>query len=139
MDIIINQCSMPINDETRLAIYSRLKKHLDALVPPMVVKENSAELTYELSGNKAVPYGHDKKIVPGMYFCSVAQRKDSVVFYFFPMYYNPAMNEVAPALCKCLKGKTCFHFKKEEQVDEKELAVLLKKGMEAWKERGYLV
>ena len=130
---------MPISDETRFAIYGRLKKNLENFVPPMVAKENAAEHTYELSGNKPVPYGHDKKIVAGMYFASIAQRKDSVVFYFFPMYYNPAMNEVAPLLCKCLKGKTCFHFKKEEQLDEKELGDLLKRGMEAWKERGYLL
>jgi len=129
---------MPITDETRLAIYGKLKKQLSKLSPPMVAKENADELTYELSGNTPVPYGHDKKIVAGMYFCSVAQRKDSVVFYFFPMYYNPAMNEAAPSLCKCLKGKTCFHFKKEEQVDEKELGALLKMGMKAWKENGYL-
>lgn len=130
---------MPVSEEIRLAIYSRLKKNLEKLAPPMVAKENAVEHTYELSGNKPVPYGHDKKIVAGMYFCSIAQLKDSVVFYFFPMYYNPALNELAPSLCKYLKGKTCFHFKKEEQVDEKELGELLKMGMKAWKERGYLV
>ena len=129
---------MPISDETRLAIYGKLKKNLEKLSPPMVAKENSADHSYELSGNKPVPYGHDKKIVAGMYFASIAQRSESVAFYFFPLYYDPAMGNVAPTLCKCLKGKTCFHFKKPEQVDEKELGELLKLGLKAWKDKGYL-
>jgi hypothetical protein len=48
------------------------------------------------------------------------------------------LKEVAPSLYKCLKGKTCFHFNKEEQVNEKELNLLLEKGMDAWKKSGYL-
>lgn len=129
---------MPITTETRNAIFTRLKKALDKCSPPMVGKENPAEMTCELIGNKPVPYGHDKKIIPGMYFASVAQRKDSVAFYFFPAYMNAGMKEVAPSLYKCLKGKTCFHFKKEEEVNEKELNALLKSGLAAWKKAGYM-
>ena len=103
-----------------------------------MVNSKSTGDTYELMGNKPVPYGYDKKIVPGMYFASIAHRKDSVVFYFFPAYYNSTLLEEAPTLSACLKGKTCFHFKKEEQLNEKELQTLLKKGMEAWQKAGYL-
>ncbi len=103
----------------------------------MVHKKGPAS-AYELIGNKSVPYGYKKVIVPGMFFASVVQRKDSVVFYFFPCYMNPGFKQVAPSLHKYLKGKTCFHFKKKEQVNEKELAALLKKGLEAWKKLGYM-
>jgi hypothetical protein len=51
---------------------------------------------------------------------------------------NVKMLDVAPSLSKYLKGKTCFHFKKEEQVNEKELSALLKKGVAAWKKMGYM-
>ncbi len=128
---------MPITDETRTAIFNKLKKSLSKCTPPMVVNKGSVQ-SYELIGNKEVPYGSTKKLVPGMFFVSVAPRKDSITFHFFPCYMNPKMLEVAPNLVKYLKGKTCFHFKKEEQINEKELDALLKKGMDAWKKMGYM-
>ena len=104
----------------------------------MVHKKGSAS-AYELIGNKPVPYGYKKEIVPGMYFASTVIRTDSVAFYFFPTYMNPAaFKSIAPSLYKHLKGKTCFHFKKEEEVNEKELNALLKKGIDAWKKAGYM-
>jgi hypothetical protein len=128
---------MPITPETRLAIFNKLRKSLEKCTPPMVVKTDKAGEGYELIGNKPVPYGYDKKIIPGMFFAAVAQRKDSVTFHFFPSYMSN-LDEVAPSLYKCLKGKTCFHFKKEEQVNEKELDALIKKGVSAWKKMGYI-
>ena len=128
---------MPITDETRKKIFNKLKKSLNKCTPPMVVNK-AAVKSYELMGNKPVPYGSTKKIVPGMFFASLAQRADSVTLHFFPCYMNTQMLEVAPSLLKCLKGKTCFHFKKEEQVNEKELSALLKKGMDTWKKAGYM-
>ena len=105
----------------------------------MVAKSDDKKQSIELIGNKPVPYGHDKKIIPGMFFAAVMQRKDSVAFYFFPIYYHTdQFKKVAPGLIKCLKGKTCFHFKKEEQVTEKELNALLKLGVKAWKDEGYM-
>jgi hypothetical protein len=68
----------------------------------------------------------------------VAQRKDTVAFYFFPAYMDKEMKNTAPSLYKCLKGKTCFHFKMPEQVNEKELSALLKSGVTAWKKAGYM-
>jgi hypothetical protein len=130
---------MPINSETRRAIFNTLRQALKKCAPPMVSQIDEEKQSIYVMGNKAVPYGHDKKIVPGMYFASVMHRKDSVAFYFFPIYYHAdQFKKVAPALMKCLKGKTCFHFKKEEQLNEKELAALLKLGVKAWKDQGYL-
>jgi hypothetical protein len=128
---------MPVTDETKKIIVEKLKKHLVKCTPPMVMKSDSPT-GCELIGNKPVPYGYDKKIIPGMFFASVAVRSDSVAFYFFPSYMNTELKKAAPSLYKCLKGKTCFHFKKEEQVNEKELDALLKKGMAAWKKMGYM-
>lgn len=129
---------MPITDETRKKIFAVLKKHLDACTPPMVGTKGAKPLTLHLIGNKPVPYGYDNKIIPGMFFAAVEQRKDSVAFHFFPSYYNAGMKKVAPSLYTCLKGKTCFHFKKVDQVDEKELKALLQAGVNAWKKEGYL-
>ena len=48
------------------------------------------------------------------------------------------MKEVAPSLNKFLKGKTCFHFNKEEQINEIELRILLEMGIIAWEKLGYM-
>lgn len=128
---------MPVAAAVKKAIFRKLKKNLEKYAPPMVHKKSSAKV-YELIGNKPVPYGYKKEIVPGMYFASAVVRTDSVAFYFFPCYMNPGFKKIAPSLCKHLKGKTCFHFKKEEDLNEKELSALLKKGVEAWKKAGYM-
>jgi len=113
---------MAITSEVRTSIFNTLSKALRKCSPPMVSTSD------------------DKKIIPGMYFASVAQRKDSVTFYFFPIYYQAdQFKKVAPGLIKCLKGKTCFHFKKQEEVNEKELEALLKLGVKAWNTEGYLL
>ncbi len=129
---------MPITEEARNLIFSRLKKNLEKFTPPMVETTGLAHHHYELIGNKPVPYGYNKKIIPGMFFAAVAQRKDSVAFHFYPCYMNADLKKSAPSLYKYLKGKTCFHFRKPEEVNEKELNALLKKGAAAWKKAGYV-
>ena len=129
---------MPLTPETKKKIFITLKSAMEKCTPPMVYKKGLAD-AYELIGNKPVPYGYKKEIVPGMYFASTVVRTDSVAFYFFPTYMNPApFKSIAPSLYKHLKGKTCFHFRKEEDVNEKELSDLLKKGVDAWTKLGYM-
>lgn len=125
-------------EETRMQLFHTLKSHLKKLVPPMVEHESTERHHYELTGNKPVPYGHDKKIIPGMYFASIAHRKDSVAFYFFPAYFGHDFQNIAPGIMKCLKGKTCFHFKKPEQLNESELEKMLQKGLQLWRAEGYM-
>ena len=104
----------------------------------MVVSKDKKDV-FELIGNKPVPYGSKKVIVPGMYFSSVVARKDMVSFYFFPLYYHEKDFEtLIPGIGKYLKGKTCFNFKKTEQLNRKELDAMLKKGIQAWKKSGYM-
>jgi hypothetical protein len=129
---------MALKPETRNAIFETLKASLKKQCPPMVCSKDTVTC-YETIGNTPVPYGSTKKIVPGMYFASAVARKDMVSFYFMPMYYH--QNDfvgVAPTLLKSLKGKACFNFKKLEQIDEKELDAMLKKGTRAWKKLGYM-
>ena len=93
----------------------------------------------ELTGNKPVPYGCKKEIIPGMFFAAVAKKKSFVDFCFFLNYFNHYdFEKHAPSLLICLQDKTCFHFKKEEQVNEKELKAILILGTKAWKKTGYL-
>ncbi len=130
---------MPLTDENRKLIFNTLENHLKKCCPPMIFKKSKPD-SCEIIGNKPVPYGYKKKIVPGMYFASAVARKDMVSFYFFPIYINnEKFRKTAPTLMKCLKGKSCFNIKKPEQIVEKELEKLLKIGIEVWKKLGYLV
>ncbi|HRH65143.1 MAG TPA: DUF1801 domain-containing protein [Bacteroidia bacterium] len=128
---------MPMTPEAKEEILTKLKNAMRKCTPPMVITKESKD-GMELTGNKAVPYGYDKKIIPGMFFTSCVARKDMVSFYFFPMYMAPEFLELIPEMSKILKGKTCFNIKKPEQIDEKELSALLKKGVTAWKKNGYM-
>ena len=129
---------MPLKPEVRKNVFDKLKAALKRQCPPMVCTKESDNVC-EAIGNKPVPYGSTKKIVPGMYFASTVARKDMVSFYLFPLYYREKeFAGLAPTAMKCLKGKTCFNFKKEEQVIEKEIDALLAKGVALWKKSGYM-
>jgi hypothetical protein len=129
---------MPLSPEDRELIFDTIRDSLKKVAPPMAISKDNPGV-FELMGNKQVPYGSKKVIVPGMYFSSVVARKDSVSFYFFPMYYMVKDYEtIFPTMHKYLKGKTCFTFKKPEQVVTKELDAMLKKGVQAWKKAGYM-
>jgi hypothetical protein len=129
---------MPLTPETGNLIFEKIKSVLQKQCPPMIVSKNTKDC-FELIGNKPVPYGSKKVMAPGMFFLSVFVRKDMISFHFFPIYMNREIFEpLIPNMIKLLKGKSCFNFKKSEQVDEKELSALLKKGVEAWKKNGYM-
>jgi len=130
---------MAISLEKRTLIFNNIKSCLEKFVPPLVIVNDTKDGTYEVIGNKSVPYGYDKKMVPGMFFASIVHRKESVAFHFFPIYMNPGLLEFAPALNKFLKGKTCYHFKEESQVVETELNLLLEEGIKVWRKLQYLV
>jgi hypothetical protein len=129
---------MALTSEIREAIFNGLKASLKKHCPPMVCTKDT-DACYEIIGNTPVPYGSTKKIVPGMYFASAVTHNDFVSLHFMPIYYRQKdYAGVCPALLKSLKGKACFNFRKVEQVDKKELDVMLKKGGEAWKKLGYM-
>lgn len=129
---------MPLTAEATKQITTILRESLHECCPPMVITKES-EKGMEIIGNKPVPYGYKKIIVPGMYFSSFVARKDMVSFYIFPLYGGEEyFKNIAPLAMKCLKGKTCFNFKKPEQVIKSEIDALLKKGVEVWKQQGYM-
>ena len=70
---------------------------------------------------------------------SVIIGEASVTFQFFPIYLQTqGYMDIIPTSLKCLKAKTCFNFKKGEQVNTKEISALLKKGIQTWKKLGYM-
>lgn len=129
---------MPLAPDLKNKLFLQIKSLLQKQCPPMVVSKDTPD-TFEIIGNKPVPYGSKKEIVPGMYFSSAVARKDMICLYFFPIYYEQSdFIKLIPSVSKCLKGKTCFHFKKEEDVNEQEISALLLKGVDTWRQQGYL-
>ena len=127
---------MPLTPATRKAIFGRLSASLKKQSPPMVCSKDTVKCV-ELIGNTPVPYGSTKKIVPGMFFASAVAHKDMVSLHFLPLYYHEKdFADIAPTLLKRLKGKACFNFTKPEQIDEKEMDAMLKRGTQAWRKLG---
>jgi len=74
-----------------------------------------------------------------LWFVSALVQKGYVGFYFMPIYDNPSMGILlSPELMKCLKGKACFHIKKNDPVIMKEIEKAIKIGYEAYKKNGWV-
>lgn len=74
-----------------------------------------------------------------LWFVSALVQKGYVGFYFMPIYDNPSMGKLlSPELMKCLKGKACFHIKKNDPVIMKEIEKAIKIGYEAYKKNGWV-
>ncbi len=74
-----------------------------------------------------------------LWFAAALVQKGYVGFYFMPVYTRPEIKEIfKPELLKCLKGKSCFHIKKADELIYTQIEEALKKGYLAHKERGWL-
>lgn len=74
-----------------------------------------------------------------LWFAGILVQKGYVGFYYMPVYANPEMKKVfKPELLKCLKGKSCFHIKKNDPVLMEQIKESLKIGYEMYKDRGWL-
>lgn len=76
---------------------------------------------------------------PEIYFASIIQQKDFAGFYFFPIYCRPELKEqLAPALLRTLKGKTCFHIKRADPSTLAAIRAALDLGFKEYQSRNWL-
>lgn len=74
-----------------------------------------------------------------LWFAGLLVQKGYVGFYFMPVYTKPELKEIfKPELLKCLKGKSCFHIKKADDLIYAQIAEALQKGYLAHRKRGWL-
>jgi hypothetical protein len=74
-----------------------------------------------------------------VWFAGILVQKGYVGFYYMPVYAAPDMKKVfKPELLKCLKGKSCFHIKKQDPVIMDQIKESLKIGYDMFKERGWI-
>jgi hypothetical protein len=73
------------------------------------------------------------------FFASLIIQKDTVGFYFMPVYAAPELTKVfSPELVKLLKGKSCFHIKKLDDSLPGQIESALEIGFEFYQERGWV-
>jgi hypothetical protein len=85
------------------------------------------------------PYELMGKMRPELWFAGVIVQKGYVGFYFMPAKTRDEQKELfEPELLKCLKGKSCFHIKKDDPVLLAQIKASLKKGLEMHKKRGWI-
>ena len=91
---------------------------------------------YELYYGKEIEV--QKRKYPEICFASLLIQKGYVGFYFFPIYVDVSLkNRLGAELLKTLKGKTCFHIKKNDPVLLKQIDDALKTGYEFYVSRGW--
>jgi hypothetical protein len=63
-----------------------------------------------------------------------------VRLYFFPIYtHKEGFDKIFEPLKKCLKGKSCFHFKKIDQELEKAIVEMVKQGILIYKKNKLII
>lgn len=80
--------------------------------------------------------GREKK---ELWFISSLIQKGYVGFYYMPIYgSNEMRKQFSPEFMKCLKGKCCFHIKKNDPLIMKDIEKAFKVGYKAYKDRGWI-
>lgn len=92
---------------------------------------------YELYYDKEVEVAGRK--YPELSFASALVQKGYVGFYFFPIYIDEKLKaQINPGLMKMLKGKTCFHIKKDDGQLLEQVKQTLALGYAEYKKRGWI-
>jgi hypothetical protein len=71
-------------------------------------------------------------------FAGLLIQKGYVGFYFFPIYAHPPLAKLLNAgLMRCLKGKTCFYIKNNDDKLMNEIAAALQTGFQFYSKQGW--
>ncbi|HEY4336318.1 MAG TPA: hypothetical protein VGM89_10480 [Puia sp.] len=74
-----------------------------------------------------------------LWLASALIQKGYVGFYYMPVYMNDGVRRKLDAgLLKCLKGKACFHIKKEDPVLFDQIEKALRLGVEDYQTKGWI-
>ena len=119
-----------------VSLYSAIKK----LITPYSKNNYSIKADkpghYELYFEKEIEHLGRKHAE--ISFAGLLIQKGYVGFYFFPIYTELSLkNKLNPELLKTLKGKTCFHIKKEDPVLLQQIKEALEIGYEYYTSKGW--
>jgi hypothetical protein len=118
-------------------IFAELKKIIAPYAKGHLIVRGDQPGQYHLWSDKTIEVAGRKR--DDVYFAGLLVQKGYVGFYFMPVYANPSLvKQLHPDLVKCLKGKSCFHIKKNDPALIQHVKDALKKGYEEYKKRGWV-
>jgi hypothetical protein len=118
-------------------IFEQLKKLLSPYAKGHLVVRGEQPGCYGLWSDKTVAVAGRKK--DDISFAGLLVQKGYVGFYFTPVYAEPSLkDQLHPDLVKCLKGKSCFHIKKNDPALMQHVKEALKTGYENFKSKGWV-
>ena len=117
-------------------LFSKIKE----LMQPFV--RGNYVLSADKPGHYEIYYRKEVEILgkryPELLFASMLVQKGYVGFYFFPIYIDEALKQkLGPELFWCLKGKTCFHLKKDDPLLLNQVHEALRVGLDYYNSRGW--
>ncbi|MGV3766034.1 MAG: hypothetical protein ACO1NW_07905 [Chitinophagaceae bacterium] len=132
----VKHVDSPTSEDGLQLVFNSLKK----LLQPHAKGNFSAR--QDEPGNYTVYYDKPVEMLnrhyPDVMFAAAIIKKNYVGFYFFPVYIAPELNStLAPILLKCLKGKTCFHIKKNDPELMKAVSDALESGLQFYHTKGW--
>lgn len=127
-----------LTQEQLLEIFNALKKEVKPYEGAMLQPTIDIEGKYDLWTKKKV--FAQGKWRDEFAFVGLIIQSGYVGFYFMPIYTNvdEVKPEIAPALLKSLKGKSCFHIKKVDKDVLEEVREAMKVGYEQYKVNGWI-
>ena len=96
---------------------------------PQLVLVNDHSQNYYLNGH------YSQKFKKDLFFGATIIQKHYVSFYLMPVYMYPELlDTISPELKKRMQGKSCFNFKKVDDVLFNELSELTQRGFERFQQ-----
>ena len=122
--------------DERPRIFQLLRNILAAQVPPLTVTAETAD-RYELSTGKPMEFMGKKR--PNIYFGAVMVKGSFVGLYLMHVYIDPGrLDGIAPGLRRLLKGKSCFHIKKLDEILVQEIGHAVEDGIACYRKMGFI-
>ena len=120
-----------------VVIFERLKQLMLPFEKAAIKVHADTGGQIHLISHKAIEIEGKKRLE--VWFVSALVQKGYVGFYFMPLsVYKPQGEKQHPELMKCLKGKACFHIKKNDETLYKQIKEALKMGYDIYKEKGWV-
>ena len=117
-------------------IFQQLRSLLARYQPPLVSKHDMWRYFDLWSFKDLVIEGRKRKEV---FFAGLIIQKGYVGFYFMPVYSDVEMKEFfQPELLSRLKGKSCFHIKKLDEVLLGQIDAALQAGYALYQQKGWI-
>lgn len=118
-------------------IFQQLKKLIGIYAKGHLIERDDKPGQYSVWSDKTVEAAG--RIWDDIYFAGILVQKGYVGLYFMPVYADPSLKaQIHPQLLKCLKGKSCFHIRKNDPELMQQIKEALKIGYEDFTRKGWV-